>query len=161
AFFTYETFLGLLLSSPYLLMQIGLVVVDEAQFISDQNRGINVELILTYLVNARNRGANPQLLCLSAVIGGTNALEQWLGCCLLQTTRRPVPLSEGVLDRHGSLQLLEADGNLRVSQFLPPGAVRIRRDEPSSQDVLVPLTRKLVGDGEKVLIFRNRRGVTQ
>src|SRR5262249_59723538 len=33
-FFTYETFLNLALSSPRLLNQLGLVVIDEAQFIT-------------------------------------------------------------------------------------------------------------------------------
>jgi helicase len=161
AFFTYETFLGLALSNAYLLSQIGIVVLDEAQFIADPHRGITVELLLTCLVSARSRGVNPQLLCLSAVIGGTNFLEEWLGCRLLVTARRPVPLAEGVLDRRGVLQLREADGNVQRAQFLPAGAVQQRRNEPSSQDVIVPLVRQLVRDGEKVLIFRNRRGSVQ
>ena len=47
AFFTYETFLGLALNSRNLLAQIGLVVLDEAQFLADPGRGITVELLLT------------------------------------------------------------------------------------------------------------------
>jgi replicative superfamily II helicase len=37
------------------LPRLGLVVLDEAQFISDPQRGIVVELILTHLRNARER----------------------------------------------------------------------------------------------------------
>ena len=64
AFFTYETFLGLAVASPYLLGQIGLVVVDEAQFITDERRGIIIELLLTNLISARTRGIEPQIICL-------------------------------------------------------------------------------------------------
>jgi hypothetical protein len=49
-FFTYETFLNLALVSPRLLTQLGIVVLDEAKFITDPNRGIIVELILTLLL---------------------------------------------------------------------------------------------------------------
>jgi len=70
ALFTYETFLGLALNSRQLLASIGLVVLDEAQFLADPGRGITVELLLTHLISSRNRGIRPQLICLSAVIGG-------------------------------------------------------------------------------------------
>ncbi len=66
AFFTYETFLGLALSAPHMLSQIGLIILDEAQFLSDPTRGITVELLLTHLLAARERGIEPQLVCLSA-----------------------------------------------------------------------------------------------
>ena len=38
-FFTFETFLNLALGSPRLLNQLGLVVLDEGQFITDPGRG--------------------------------------------------------------------------------------------------------------------------
>lgn len=52
-----------------MLNQIGLVVLDEAQFITEPGRGMVVELLLTNLVSARQRGVAPQLITLSAVIG--------------------------------------------------------------------------------------------
>src|SRR5581483_592674 len=97
AFFTYEKFLSLSVTSPHILNQIGLVVLDEAQFITEPGRGMVVELLLTSLVSARLRGISPQLLALSAVIGDINGFDRWLDCGLLTTTDRPVPLTEGVL----------------------------------------------------------------
>ena len=85
-------------------MQLGLVVVDEGQFITDPNRGISVELLLTLLIRAREQSITPQLLVLSAVIGNINAFDQWLRCERLVTTVRPVPLLEGVLDRFGTYE---------------------------------------------------------
>jgi replicative superfamily II helicase len=158
AFFTYETFLGLVVASPYMLTQIGLVVVDEAQFITDERRGIIVELLLTNLIGARSRGVAPQIVCLSAVIGITNGFERWLGCGLQLATERPVPLIEGVMDRSGNWQHRNLNNVPEMIELLPAFHIRQRRNNPSSQDQIVPLVRQLVEDGEKVIVFRNRRG---
>jgi replicative superfamily II helicase len=160
ALLTYEMFLGLALSFPALLNQIGLIVLDEGQFITDPTRGITVELILTYLITARERSIEPQLIVLSAVIGNVNGFDEWLGCRKLITTIRPVPLVEGVLDRSGTFQYLDASGQSHTEQLLPPNAIRQRRDKPSSQDVIVPLVRKLLAenDKEQIIVFRNMKG---
>ncbi|MGH8503991.1 MAG: DEAD/DEAH box helicase [Gammaproteobacteria bacterium] len=158
ALLTYEMFLSLAVANDVLLTQIGLVVLDEGQFITDPNRGITVELIFTYLIAARERGVNPQLIALSAVVGDLNDFDRWLGTEKLITISRPVPLLEGVLDRNGTFQLADADGQERVDALLQPGNVRQRKDKPSAQDVVVPLVRQLVAAGEKVIVFRNQRG---
>ena len=77
------------------------------------------------------------------------------------STDRPVPLTEGVVDRNGTYQYLDANGQQGQQQLLEPRAIQVRRDKPSAQDLLVPLVRKLVAAGEKVLIFRNARGPAQ
>ena len=158
ALLTYEMFLNLSLSLPSLLSKIGLVVLDEAQFIADPTRGIGVELLLTNLLAARERGVEPQLVALSAVIGDVNHFDEWLGCDTLLTRERPVPLVEGVLDRGGTFQYLDANGRECEEQLLPPYEIVQRKGNPESQDVIVPLARKLVGQGEKMLVFRNTRG---
>lgn len=160
ALLTYEMFLGLAVSNPALLHQLGLVVLDEAQFIADPKRGITVELLLTYLLAAREKGIAPQLIALSAVIGNINHFDEWLACKKLITEKRPVPLVEGVLDRSGVLQYLDGAGAVHTRQVLPPGAVRQRKEKPSSQDVIVPLVAALIqqNQNEQIIIFRNRRG---
>jgi len=72
AFLTYEMFLALGVSSPHILKRLGLVVLDEGQFITDPMRGISVELLLTLLRAGRSHGISPQLIVLSAVIGDIN-----------------------------------------------------------------------------------------
>lgn len=160
-FFTYETFLNLALGSPRLLNQLGLVVLDEGQFITDQNRGITVELIFALLLRARQRGIEPQLVILSAVIGNLNNFDRWLDLPLLISRERPVPLIEGVLDRRGTFQFVDADGTTKTETLLPAHRIVQRRDKPSSQDVIVPLAQQLVAQGEKLLVFRNMRGPAQ
>ncbi|MDQ3668406.1 MAG: caspase family protein [Acidobacteriota bacterium] len=160
AVLTYEMFLGLALSTPSVLNQIGLIVIDEAQFIADPGRGITVELLLTYLLAAREKGITPQLIALSAVIGNISNFDDWLKCKSLITHKRPVPLTEGVLDRSGVFQYLDSAGEVKTKQLLPPGSVRQRKEKPSSQDVIVPLVRMLLQKNEKeqIIVFRNRRG---
>jgi hypothetical protein len=159
ALLTYEMFLNIAVANGSVLHQIGLVVVDEAQFIADPNRGATVELLLTFLLTARQRGIEPQLVCLSAVIGNVNEFDTWLGCRSLVTNVRPVPLVEGVMDRSGIFQYVDVDGQVKQEQLLSPYEIQQRRDKPSAQDMIVPLVRKLVtGTNEKVLVFRNQRG---
>jgi replicative superfamily II helicase len=160
AVLTYEMFLGLVLSNPGVVELVDVVVVDEAQFIADPKRGIVVELLLTYLLTARDRGITPQIVALSAVIGDLNGFDQWLGGNALVTYERPVPLVEGVLDRSGRFHSRAADGTVSREQLLPPGVVIQRRDKPSAQDVIVPLVRQLLAGRaeEKVIVFRNARG---
>ncbi|MDX6528490.1 MAG: ATP-dependent helicase [Blastocatellia bacterium] len=157
---TYEMFLALVLSNPALLNQIGLVVIDEAQFIADPGRGITVELLLTYLLAAREKGINPQLIALSAVIGDIRNFDDWLSCRSLVTSDRPVPLTEGVLDRSGVFEYLDVSGARQTKQLVPPGMIRQRKDKPGSQDVIVPLVQTLLAqnDKEQIIVFRNRRG---
>jgi replicative superfamily II helicase len=161
AILTYEMFLNVALDKPALLNTIGLVVLDEAHFITDATRGITVELLLTYLLSIRERGIAPQLIALSAVIGGVNDFDAWLDCRLLMSEHRPVPLIEGVIDRNGIFQSVDADGVTHTEQFIPRDAIVQRKDKPSGQDVIVPLVKQLVANGEKVIVFRNQRGKAQ
>lgn len=160
ALLTYEMFLGLVVGNPSTLNQLGLVVIDESQFITDPFRGITVELLLTYLLASREKGISPQLIALSAVIGDINKFDEWLRCRKLVTSKRPVPLTEGVLDRDGVFEYVDPAGQIHKTQLLRPGTIRQRRSKPSSQDVIVPLVKTLLSKSEKeqVIIFRNRRG---
>lgn len=164
AFLTYEMFLGLVTSNPSLMSAVGLVVIDEAQFITDAARGINVELLLTYLITLRERNIEPQIVALSAVIGSVNDFDSWLGINKLVSTTRPVPLAEGVLDRAGTFQYKDpTTGDIKTEQLLGPYDIVQRTSKPSSQDVIVPLVRKLLSDNanEKLIIFRTAKGSTQ
>lgn len=160
AFLTFEMFLQLAVGQEGVLERIGLIVLDETQFIADEQRGIVVELILTYLRRVRERGIHPQLIALSAVIGNVNGFDQWLGFHTLYTDQRPVPLEVGVLDRTGVYESISADGQRQTVQLLPPHLIQQRRKAPSSQDVIVPLVRQLLQNDptERVLIFRSKKG---
>jgi helicase len=161
ALLTYEMFLQLVVGNPFTLGQLGLIVIDEAQFITDPTRGISVELLLTFVLAAREKGISPQIIALSAVIGNANNFNQWIGSDILFHTERPVPLVEGVIDRNGTYQFIDENGKEESNQLLHPYDIHVRRERPSAQDLIVPLIKTLVAKGEKVIVFRNARGPAQ
>lgn len=152
---TYEKFSALALSYPHILEQIGVIVVDEVQMIADESRGVNLEFILTLLKMRRREGAEPQLIALSAVIGDTNGLERWLAGRLLRRTERPVPLDEGVIRADGSFRYIESDTG---EEKTDSSHIRPEARKGSSQDLIIPLVRKLVSEGKSVIVFRETRG---
>jgi len=75
--------------------KIGLVIADEVHLIGDKDRGPTLEVILTKL---KELDTKPQLVGLSATITNSDELAEWLGCKLVSSDWRPVPLTEGVFD---------------------------------------------------------------
>lgn len=151
AILTYEKFTGLALASSHILRMVSVVVVDEVQTIVDSGRGPNLELLLTAIKSRREEGISPQLVCLSAVLGDFGGLDSWLESQPVRWTKRPVALFEGVLRPDGSYRYLE-DGEEKREQLVAAGYAH------RAQDFLIPLVRKLVADGQQVIVFRNSKG---
>jgi helicase len=156
ALLTYERFAALAVTLPHVLRQVGVIVVDEVQMITDLNRGANLEFLLTLLKAQRLLGIEPQLIALSAVIGDTNGFESWLDARLIVTDKRPVPLDEGLLDMSGTFRYLAAGKEEQIPQYMRP-----EYRKGSSQDIIIPLVRKLVADGEKVIVFRETKPIVR
>jgi len=152
---TYEKFTSILLGYPHILEQLGTIVIDEVQMIADKSRGVNLEFILTVLKTRRRYGVEPQLICLSAVIGDTNGFEDWLGAKLLKRTIRPVPLVEGVILSNGLLKTVHSETG---EETIERGFIRPEYIKNSSQDYIKPLVRKLINEGKQVIVFRQSRG---
>ena len=155
---TYEKFSALVLTNPYILDQVGTIVIDEAQMVADKNRGVNLEFILTLLRMRRKQGAEPQLIALSAVIGEMNGFDRWLGARLLSRTERPVPLDEGIIRWDGSVRYIESDTGeeKNIARVVNPVP-----GKTSSQAVIIPLTAKLVSEDKSVIVFRETKGEAQ
>lgn len=155
ALLTYEKCSGILLGSPHVLRQVGTVVIDEAQMITDPSRGANLEFLLTLLRSRRAEGISPQLIALSAVIGDSRGLDEWLDARLLRRNERPVPLDEGVLRADGQFRFVSAEGDERLEPSIRPLYA-----EGKHRDWLIPLVARLVGSGEQVIVFRETRDET-
>src|SRR5918912_355453 len=156
---TYEKFAALALGNPFLLDQVGTVVVDEVQMIANESRGANLEFLLTLLRIGGRHGTEPQFIALSAVIGDTNGLERWLGARLLRRTERPVPIDEGILRADGSFRFVSSDtGEEKVISGLVRPEFRSASDPRASQNYIIPLTRRLVGESKSVIVFRETKG---
>jgi helicase len=153
---TYEKATALFLAAPHLLDGVGTVVVDEAQMLADENRGTNLEFLLTLLRVRRSAGIEPQVIALSAVIGDTGGLERWIGGRLLRHEQRPVPLDEGVIRVDGSFRWRTTDGGQEHNEpFITP-----IYGGGTGKDWIVPLVGRLVAQGEQVIVFRNTKGAT-
>jgi len=109
-----------------------LVVLDEAHFLGDQDRGVVWEEIMIYLPS------RIPLLMLSATIGNAPQIAQWLSsirakkCAVIQEHKRPVPLFPLFFHPSGTLYpLLSAGGPSggkrlykKVDQYLKKGKTR-------------------------------------
>jgi replicative superfamily II helicase len=89
----YEKLHFLLVGNPKLINDIGLVLVDELQYLTDEERGPVLEILLTrILLNPKQ----PQIVDLSAVLGKSEDLAQWLRAKIIKEEKRPVEFRQGV-----------------------------------------------------------------
>ncbi|MGI0065615.1 MAG: helicase-related protein, partial [Nitrosotalea sp.] len=64
--------------------------------LGDDDRGQTLEIVLTKM---KLLSQKPQILALSATVTNADEIADWLGCKLVHSEWRPVPLSEGVYDQ--------------------------------------------------------------
>ncbi len=92
---TYEKLDALLVRNLELINDIGVVIVDELQMVGDEERGVNLEILLTKMICAANDSL--QIIGLSATIPNTKELGEWLKAEVIETEKREVELKEGVV----------------------------------------------------------------
>jgi superfamily II RNA helicase len=101
-------------------LETDFVVLDEAHFLGDEERGVVWEEIMIYLPS------RTPLLMLSATVGNGNRIAGWLSsirskkCIVVEETKRPVPLSPVFFHPSGTLFPL-------VSQAGAKGKKRIHK----------------------------------
>lgn len=103
---TYERTDSLLRKGTSWLSIIGTVVIDEIQALSEIGRGARLESLL---IRLRKTIKDLQIVALSATIGAPDELAEWLGCRLIESYERPVPLVYRVIttrDRSSSIRKL-------------------------------------------------------
>jgi len=72
---------------------VSVVIVDEVHLLNDPNRGPTLEILLTIL---KQMLKNAQFIALSATIGNSEELAEWLDANLVLDTWRPVKLHKGI-----------------------------------------------------------------
>ena len=70
------------------------VIIDEVHLLNDASRGPTLEVVITLL---RQLIPNMQLICLSATVGNSEIVAEWLNAKLIKDDWRPVELHKGVL----------------------------------------------------------------
>lgn len=107
-------------------LECDLVVLDEAHFLGDMDRGVVWEEIMIYLPSRIN------LLMLSATIGNGYEIASWLSsirdkdCVVVEETKRPVPLYPLFLHPTGKLMPLLNRQRLygKVEDFLQKNSLK-------------------------------------
>jgi len=79
---------------PSIIEKIGIIVSDEFHLLQDPSRGPTLEIILSKIFHKRK---DVQILALSATVGNTKELANWLNAKLIQSKWRPVTLYSGTL----------------------------------------------------------------
>ncbi|MHA1979252.1 MAG: DEAD/DEAH box helicase [Candidatus Hodarchaeales archaeon] len=90
---TNEKFDALLRHQVSWIEEVSLVIVDECHLLNDQHRGPTLEILLARLLL---RNTHLQIVALSATVGNSDELAEWLKAELVKSDWRPVPLKEGV-----------------------------------------------------------------
>lgn len=114
-------------------LNVDFVVMDEAHYLGDEDRGVVWEEILIYLP------ARIPLLLLSATIGNAAHLAAWLkairsrDCQVVLETKRPVPLFPMFMHPKGSLFPLCSSKGEQVCARLDHSAIQFMMEQPPNR----------------------------
>ena len=91
---TSEKLDSLMRSKPEIMGRVSIVVADEFHLLNDYHRGPTMEINLARIRNAR---PNAQIITLSATVGNSEDLSNWLDSELIVSNWRPVSLEFSTL----------------------------------------------------------------
>ena len=156
------------------------MVVDEIHSLADPSRGAGLEMSLAKLLysqqapsapgcsaGGRPPHGGPQIIGMSATMGGLESLRGWLGARLFLTNFRPVPLTEhavfaGRVFRKRAPSAASAAADADADAVCQPGGAgcpleeerELRLSDPRlDRDRLVPLVAEVVAAGHSALVF--------
>lgn len=132
---------GLLRRGSPWLDRLGVVVADEIHLLRDPERGPTLEVSLTRL---RRKYPDLQVVGLSATVGNSREVAEWLGARHVASDFRPVPLRLGV---YSDGRILFTD--LSTREIPPPG------------EAIPRLVRTVVEEGGQALVFVNSRRASE
>ncbi len=78
-----------------LLDGVGLIIVDEIHLLNDEKRGPTLEILLSIF---KTKYPSIRIIGLSATIGNSNELQEWLEADLIEDDWRPVELQHCILE---------------------------------------------------------------
>jgi helicase len=128
---------GLLRKRAPWLDRLGTVVADEVHLMRDPDRGPTLEVSLTRL---RRLIPDLQVVALSATVGNSSEIADWLKARHIASDFRPVPLKSGVYH----------DGRVLFTDLSI-------RDIPGPGEALPRLVRDVIKGGGQALVFVNTR----
>ena len=128
---------GLLRRGSPWLDRLGVVVADEVHLMRDPDRGPTLEVSLTRL---RRAYPDLQVVALSATVGNSEEVAEWLRARHVASEYRPVPLKKGVYHA----------GHVTFTDLT-------HREIPAPGEPVPRLVRTALQDGGQALVFVNTR----
>ncbi|MFX1369689.1 MAG: DEAD/DEAH box helicase [Promethearchaeota archaeon] len=101
---TYERADSLLRRGVGWLPDTKTVVIDEIQSLSEPYRGARLE---SFIIRIRKLIDDIQIIALSATVGAPDEVAEWLGCDLVESDQRPVPLTFKVVQTKNRAQTIK------------------------------------------------------
>lgn len=141
----YEKFNRLLTVNLDILGQLGLIVVDEFQMLSEERRGAELELSLMKVLGS---GYTPRIVALSAVLNDEAELLEWLEAKLIKERVRPVDLRQGIVSE-GIFRYRSFNSGIEGTEPFP---LRVEQD-----DIAGALLEYLGHDEKQNLVFLKSR----
>ncbi|MCA9439789.1 MAG: DEAD/DEAH box helicase, partial [Candidatus Omnitrophica bacterium] len=165
----HEKLKHLILQNPNFLSGIGVVVLDELQGVSEENRGPNLEFLLGLLKNHRPR---VRRVGLAGKLSSTDPLVEDFEGRVLSTHARPVDLHEGIVLANDSLAetalseyglgLPIGEGKICIyrshnSQLVDATRLPVSEFGDEEEGTFLNLAAGLAHAGETVLVFLSTR----
>lgn len=142
---TYERILMALKNEEEWLKNLTLLCADEITILDEEDRGSNIDLVLTLLKTKYNL----RVIILSSLIGNPDQIAEWLEAKLI-AERKALGIKENVVYRKGSdIVFLSADGSDRKEQMT------------GKENILTHILLQNLDRGETTLIFFPRRQDTE
>ena len=149
---TYERADSLLRHQVPWLREIGTVVIDEIQTLSDGRRGARLESVI---LRVKRLMQDVQLISLSATVEEPQELASWLGAKLVSSRERPVPLvyklftstNRSPAIRKAVMVVVQSEGQVIVFH-------RTRREAEAEAERLSEHVGRQLGTGERELVDR-------
>ncbi|MBE39547.1 MAG: hypothetical protein CMB07_06175 [Euryarchaeota archaeon] len=148
---TSERLDSLIRTRPNFLDNVEAIVIDEFHLLDDPGRGPTLEIIIARIKHER---PGCQIIALSATVGNSDSVANWLKANLVKSEWRPVELQSGTVNGLG-LKIHRIDG-------------MIERDLPSPREIsgnpnqnLRALVLDAMETGGQTLIFVNSRASAQ
>jgi superfamily II DNA/RNA helicase len=149
---TYERADSLLRHQEPWLREIGTVVIDEIQTLSDGRRGARLESVI---LRVKRLMQDVQLISLSATVEEPQELASWLGAKLVSSRERPVPLvyklftstNRSLAIRKAVMVVVQSEGQVIVFH-------RTRREAEAEAEHLSEHVGRQLGTGERELVDR-------
>jgi len=160
-FLTYEKFDSILRHSPKWIEKIGLVAIDEIHELGS-DRGATLEIIISQI---KKNYKDIIFLGLSATIGNSKSVSEWLNAKLIESSYRPVPLKIGIFFNNeiffndGSKLKLKEEDTEDIKEIIidtikkEKQAIIFCNSRPSTVNMAKkysPLINKLLTDKEKI-----------